>query len=495
MSKRKRFISFRFLFVSFIVCALIVFALKYNSESEGVFNAEVINFGKFTYPKKEWKVKLSKNINIETLNNDGIYIENSNGEKHNVKLLYSKRDRIVTIKPIEKYLAWEKYSIVITDKIKTDNGEKLVNPFKLNFDMLENTYKSGLEYNYCEFKPTGIVNTEEDFYNELKFALDNFEKTIKLKLNNSDKNEYNIDILNEICDDIPLLNYGFKSIKGETVKDSFGNEKITIEFEYRLPIEELKEMKKKSKLESEKIINNLIKPEMSDIQKELAVHNYLINNCVYDRGEKEYPAEDYTDYGVYVNKLAVCEGYSKAMYRILNKLDIRCIYIVGQAKMPHAWNIVEIDNEYYQVDVTWNDMPSIDEGEILVHKYFNITSADMAKNHEWKNSNYPICNSEKFTNYDFNQSIIYSDENVENIKIIENKNQFENGLKEAIINKKEKIVFKILDYSKNNYDVEKSIQNIVNNNNFNFYGKFSYTHPSELEDGAVEYVEVIFKKF
>jgi transglutaminase/protease-like cytokinesis protein 3 len=471
---------------------LIVFALKYNSESESTFYAKILDYEKFTFPKKEWNIKFSKSVDDSTINDNNIFILNSNGEKHSIELEYSKKDKVVTIIPKEKYLSWEIYTVIINENVKSKNEEELTNPLNIEFDMLENTYNSGINDNYCEFESTGVVYDEEDFYNELKYALENFESELELEIKNSDENDYNINILNEICDDIPLLNYGFKSIKGETVKDSFGKEKMSVKFEYRLDVDELKKMKKIAQEKSDEIINNIIEEDMEDWEKELVIHDYIINNCVYDRDENEFPPEDYTDYGVFVNQIAVCEGYAKAMYRMLNSLGIRCMYVVGEAERPHAWNIVQIDNNYYQVDSTWDDMPSIDTGEVLIHKYFNITNEELSKNHTWEVENYPVCTNTRF----LDENIEDLKSNIYDISIAENKEEFINNLKEAIRNKKEKIVLKVKNYSEKEYDVEESIQNIIDtNSSINFYGKFSYTHPNELTEGTTEYIEVIFKTF
>lgn len=53
-----------------------------------------------------------------------------------------------------------------------------------------------------------------------------------------------------------------------------------------------------------------IKEPMSDFDKEVAVHDYLIKNCVYGFPEKQQDA--YDAYGVLVSHKAVCDGYAEA---------------------------------------------------------------------------------------------------------------------------------------------------------------------------------------
>ena len=49
----------------------------------------------------------------------------------------------------------------------------------------------------------------------------------------------------------------------------------------------------------------------------------------------------------------------KAVKVLLNTVDVKCIVVTGNAVkdgvyIPHAWNIVNIDGEPYQLDVTWD---------------------------------------------------------------------------------------------------------------------------------------------
>lgn len=67
---------------------------------------------------------------------------------------------------------------------------------------------------------------------------------------------------------------------------------------------------------------------------------------------------------VFLNGQSVCAGYAKAMQYLLHKIDIPCTYISGTAvpftsadgsPEPHAWNIAELNGQYYYIDATWGD--------------------------------------------------------------------------------------------------------------------------------------------
>ena len=79
----------------------------------------------------------------------------------------------------------------------------------------------------------------------------------------------------------------------------------------------------------------------------------------------------HTAYGVLVRdsagipNYAVCDGYSLAFEYLLQQCGINAIFMGGYGGATeataggHAWNEVQIDNEWYEVDVTWDDHGSV----------------------------------------------------------------------------------------------------------------------------------------
>lgn len=105
------------------------------------------------------------------------------------------------------------------------------------------------------------------------------------------------------------------------------------------------------------VINSL---NGSVYDKILQVHNFLIDNVVYDEAVTE-SAISHTLYGALINKVAVCDGYAKAFKYILDRAGISCVEICGIAQNSagesesHAWNYVLLNGRWYAVDVTWDD--------------------------------------------------------------------------------------------------------------------------------------------
>lgn len=146
------------------------------------------------------------------------------------------------------------------------------------------------------------------------------------------------------------------------------------------------------------IIAEIIKPGMSEFEKEKAIHDYVVNNTSYDnenyiRGT--VPEDSYNAYGVFFNNIAVCEGYSEAVYRLLNEAGIENMVITGTASgVAHSWNLVKIEGEYYHLDATYDD-PIGSLGNTLSYKYFNLTDEEISKDHNWdREAYYPSTKTE-----------------------------------------------------------------------------------------------------
>lgn len=98
-----------------------------------------------------------------------------------------------------------------------------------------------------------------------------------------------------------------------------------------------------------------------DYTKVMTVYTYVIDNTEYVISD-----DDQSIAGAFWKKQAVCAGYAGAVQYLLERLDIPCIYVEGDAAnstQGHAWNIVELNGQYYYVDATNGDQPDFLEGD------------------------------------------------------------------------------------------------------------------------------------
>ncbi len=141
---------------------------------------------------------------------------------------------------------------------------------------------------------------------------------------------------------------------------------------------------------------------MSDEQKALAIHDYLIYEYEYDYDSyttETIPEDSYRSGGLLMNRTGVCQAYAYAFYYLMSKFDIEC-YVTASDTMNHAWNIVKIQDDYYHVDCTYDD-PVTDRLGQVGHNYFLLSDSAMQdENHQhsgWDLTNL-VCDNNQYDN-------------------------------------------------------------------------------------------------
>lgn len=128
---------------------------------------------------------------------------------------------------------------------------------------------------------------------------------------------------------------------------------------------------------------NSLPAGLSDYELELAAHDYICKNTDYDHSTANGATNNpyaYSAYGALVNGLCVCEGYSRAMQLLMNRVGIETGLVRGEAGGGgHMWNIIKIENGWYHLDVTWddNDGNTAENEPSGFHWFFNLTTSQM----------------------------------------------------------------------------------------------------------------------
>ena len=92
-------------------------------------------------------------------------------------------------------------------------------------------------------------------------------------------------------------------------------------------------------------------------EKVKTIYDYICENVRYDYenlNDTTYMRK-HTAYAALIDKKAVCQGYAVLFYRLALEegIDARVISGTGNGG-AHAWNIVKIGKEYFNVDATWD---------------------------------------------------------------------------------------------------------------------------------------------
>ena len=139
---------------------------------------------------------------------------------------------------------------------------------------------------------------------------------------------------------------------------------------------------------------------LSDYDRELALHDWMVDWAEYDPGAltsgpvgDPMPDND-NPYGFLTGRKGICLGYASTFQLLMDLSGIECVTVRGMSHggtSEHAWNLVKLDGAWYGVDTTWDDpVADFEIPAALAHKYFNVTSSFLRENdHFWDESAYP----------------------------------------------------------------------------------------------------------
>ena len=130
-----------------------------------------------------------------------------------------------------------------------------------------------------------------------------------------------------------------------------------------------------------------------DADKVLVLHDYFVYNCEYDYANylaQTVPPESFNTAGLLTNRRGVCQGFAYAFMYFMNRAGIECHSVISYP-MDHNWDVVRLGNDYYHVDLTWDD-PTPDDLGMVRHRFVLLSDAAIAgkraigdnEHHDWE---------------------------------------------------------------------------------------------------------------
>lgn len=179
--------------------------------------------------------------------------------------------------------------------------------------------------------------------------------------------------------------YGYKGYKGDVT--------VTININYlTTPTQE-----GFIQSEVERIVQEIIRPTMSEVEKVKAINDYIVYHSTYSKNTSTTP---HSAYALLNEGKGVCQAYALLAYRMLKEAGMEVRYATGWAGEAHAWNLVKVDGQWYHLDTTWNDpvfaTSSGDMTDYIRYKYFLISDREIGKDHRIDNFEYPSATSDRF---------------------------------------------------------------------------------------------------
>lgn len=139
-------------------------------------------------------------------------------------------------------------------------------------------------------------------------------------------------------------------------------------------------------------LDNIIKEDMTPYEQELAVYRWMCKNLeLAKNSEVNIPistSQIDEPYGVLKTGTGVSVGFATTFRMFMEMLDIPC-KVVHDTGFTNAWNEVQLDDDWYHVDVG----ADIQYGN---YENFNMNDAICAYKHTWDTDFFPVANGTKY---------------------------------------------------------------------------------------------------
>ena len=143
-----------------------------------------------------------------------------------------------------------------------------------------------------------------------------------------------------------LIDYAWD--RGNSVKDGVA------EFTYLVPREEASARIADFAAQIEKILNDALKEDYSDLEKAAALYDYFFRNYLYDWETNEKRTESYVDYTttlrLFRTGTGICSEIAPAYSYLLMQAGVDATVVMGN---DHEWSYVRIGGHNYHIDPTY----------------------------------------------------------------------------------------------------------------------------------------------
>jgi transglutaminase/protease-like cytokinesis protein 3 len=105
-----------------------------------------------------------------------------------------------------------------------------------------------------------------------------------------------------------------------------------------------------------KFVSTSIKSSMTDLEKLIVVHDFIIKSVKYD-----YSLKNRSPYLAIKEKKSVCSGFALLAGKLLEIAKVKQFYVTGDSTDPtthkngkHIWNKITLQGMWYNIDFTWD---------------------------------------------------------------------------------------------------------------------------------------------
>lgn len=295
-----------------------------------------------------------------------LYWYNNYGDDMNIKKLVKVAVTVIII-VILGFLIKDNYYL-LTNKIEYVYTKYLQGDIRQN--LTDNKYRKKENYDYVKINENTTLKNKDDVKNMIYTYLDAGwnEYTVKCDADYLDCTNDIKEIVqnNTYLTDLSNFVHPFNTF--DKINTTFAaSGKVKLKKEPRYSDSQIDTLNKK--------IDEIYK-ENYDSSKNVSenikiFHDYIVNHTKYDQSNTTglSNVSSSSAYGVLIDGIGICSGYSDAMQLFLEKMNVKNYRI---SYSTHEWNLVYVEGAWRHLDLTWDDPIMSDGSDALKEDYFLI---------------------------------------------------------------------------------------------------------------------------
>ena len=295
-----------------------------------------------------------------------LYWYNNYGDDMNIKKLVKVAVTVIII-VILGFLIKDNYYL-LTNKIEYVYTKYLQGDIRQN--LTDNKYRKKENYDYVKINENTTLKNKDDVKNMIYTYLDAGwdEYTVKCDADYLDCTNDIKEIVqnNTYLTDLSNFVHPFNTF--DKINTTFAaSGKVKLKKEPRYSDSQIDTLNKK--------VDEIYK-ENYDSSKNVSenikiFHDYIVNHTKYDQSNTTGLSNvgSSSAYGVLIDGIGICSGYSDAMQLFLEKMNVKNYRI---SSSTHEWNLVYVEGDWRHLDLTWDDPIMSDGSDALKEDYFLI---------------------------------------------------------------------------------------------------------------------------
>lgn len=295
-----------------------------------------------------------------------LYWYNNYGDDMNIKKLVKVAVTVIII-VILGFLIKDNYYL-LTNKIEYVYTKYLQGDIRQN--LTDNKYRKKENYDYVKINENTTLKNKDDVKNMIYTYLDAGwdEYTVKCDADYLDCTNDIKEIVqnNTYLTDLSNFVHPFNTF--DKINTTFAaSGKVKLKKESRYSDSQIDTLNKKV----DEIYKENYDSSKNVLENIKIFHDYIVNHTKYDQSNTTGLSNvgSSSAYGVLIDGIGICSGYSDAMQLFLEKMNVKNYRI---SSSTHEWNLVYVEGAWRHLDLTWDDPIMSDGSDALKEDYFLI---------------------------------------------------------------------------------------------------------------------------